>query len=189
MKISDEKILYYQNRAYSYRDKLTRNREDGDDFASFAIEELLRRIKKDKCPENFNFEHCLKEATRIHFGRRGSGKEANRIGRQREIKIDPSAFDVGCVGTISEQQLGSDETDRGLEENSRVDLELIARVNSGLIQDERDNVQIAKGYGVTESRIRQLKKKDREQFISRYLWEHYKEYGIETEIEVDWITL
>lgn len=186
--IDDKKIMAYKNRAYAYARRLTRNNEDAEDIATLAIIDMLERKRRHGKQKSYDFEFSIKEAFRLHFGRRDSGKSMQLGAEKRALRINPEANDgTDARGTIKEEHFGTFEPFAD-ETKCQVDLGLMLRCNPEFLDNKSGREQAA-STGLTESRVSQVNKAKSSVDVSAYLWEHYKEHGIESELEVDWISI
>jgi len=135
---------------------------DTDDLAQEAALVFIRLGHTGK-----TVDQAVIDAARSLYGRSGGGRS---MLRKNTLFAEPTEFD------INSQQLKQPDSDF---ESSRIDSTLIDRANFDFEHRE----------GVSYSRKSQLRKAARNKFIRNYLWEHYRENGIESEIEVDWITI
>lgn len=144
------------------------------DWEDVANEFAASWIERGNKARGQTIEQALIEALRRMFGRKGSQRYSINEAIRSAVRLDSSAFDGGLGHDfIGEQQIHSEAFGE-----SRIDPDLTLGITC---YENREDV--------SDSRNSQLRKRHNEYMERRYLWEHYKEYGIESEIEVDWIVL
>lgn len=144
------------------------------DWEDVANEVAVNWIKRGERSVGQTFDQAIIEALRRLFGRKGSQRYNINEAIRGAVRLDSSAFDGGLGHDfIGEQQIHAEELGE-----SRVDFDLAGGI--ACYENRLD---------VTDGRNSQLRKRHNDKMEKKYLWEHYKEYGIESEIEVDWIVL
>lgn len=184
--MNDSQIISYQNRAKTLAYKILRNEQDAEDIAQLAVIERIRIFKKDTTITP-RLDYIVIGCIRREFGDvrfpRGKFKYAERNQFKRIIG-ENEENNPEC---ISEERLCSSEHPKDSGQSS-FDQQLLKRVVEHNPFDE-SNINRARREGVTESRISQKRSIEIKVLVKNYLWAHYREYGIESEIEIDWITL
>ena len=143
---------------------------DPDDIAQEAALIFFEKGKTGKtCTQA-----CI-DAVRKHLGSIGTKRSQFEHALRTAKQVDTSFDDGGLAERLADPKY----YDSREFEESRIDRDLVAR--SPYVEPVK--------HGVHESRISQLRRVEEERFIKAYLWEHYKEYGIDSEIEVDWIVI
>ena len=131
-------------------------------------------IRRGDAAHGQTIQQALSDAYRELYGRKGSQRFAANQSFESSSKFDSKTSD----GRSFEESFIPERRDPDEFEFSRLDTDLIGAGNEF---QHRDNV--------TESRNSQLRKVYNKEIVKKYLWNHFKEYGVESDIEVDWITL
>lgn len=183
--MDNDKIISIKNRAQALAYSILKNQEDAEDISQLAVVEYVRAIDS-KPGITSNLRWIVINCIRREFGdtRYGRGK-FNYAQRNSFARIVSDAPE-DSRGLVREDAIATDKVEFELSE-SRFDSELLERCTSFL--DGASWRELATFRGVTEGRISQIKSKQREKLVKQYLWRHYQEYGIESEIDIDWICI
>jgi len=185
--VDDSKIIQIQKRAYTFAYRLLRNDQDAEDYAQLAVIEAIERHRRTGA-EHFKISWLVIECLRRELGRTGSSRsKLSRALRNAKSIIPATDLEADLWQYASEESLQLPESEENLGD-SRLDAELIERIGAFSGEDQTPRGE-ALERGVTESRISQLRKVRDIEIARAYLWEHYKEYGIESELEIKWLTL
>lgn len=180
--MDDSQILQIKKRATAYAYRLLGNKQDAEDYGQLACIEALEANRRTGIT-NFKISWLVTNCLRRDLGSVGSDRSkfnmAMRAAKGFQPRIEGDEFSSNQF--ISEEHFRAPEP-----EPSVVDLQLLERCDASLISDQSARSE-ASNRGVTESTVYQMRTVQREKLARAYLWEHYKEYGIESELEIEWL--
>lgn len=187
--MNDQEAAHFKKRAYLAAYRLLRNREDAEDVAHDVIASWLTYERKHGERSHQTVDQGVMDALDKRFGRPGTKRYEFSHAERRAESIDEPGLGDGLklyerLGTLSHDP----REDEDFGTRSRIDPELIERSGEICRPDERGREE-AHRLNVTESRVSQIRRKRAKSFVRKYLWEHYKENGIETDLEVEWLTI
>jgi len=146
-----------------------RGGKDWEDIANEVALDWLTHNRKGQ-----TFDQAFADALRRLYGRKGTQRHSINEAIRSAVRLDTAAPDGGIAHDfIGEQQNCSGEIDC-----SRIDPQLVKRCPKFEIRQD-----------VSESRNSQLRTAHYQKFLREYLWQHYQEYGIDSDLEIEWITI